>query len=65
MFILNIASYLPDRFQCLLPLTTTPIVVLFGDGASYREAQVEAARSALRYLKVMTKRIPHNPNEVA
>ncbi len=50
--------FILDRYQCLLPLTTTPIVVHYGTGASYKEAQIEAAKNALCYLKLMTKKSP-------
>lgn len=58
VFSSSIFLFILDRYQCLLPLTTTPIVVHYGTGASYKEAQIEAAKNALCYLKLMTKKSP-------
>jgi len=42
-------------YHCLLQMTTNPIAVTFGSGASVADAQSDAAHHALEYLKVMTK----------
>ena len=44
------------QYQCLLPLSLTPIAVVYGSGSSYQEAQKQAAYNALQYLKLMTKK---------
>lgn len=45
------------RYQCLLPMSLTPIAVVCGSGGSYEEAQKQATFNALHYLKLMTRRI--------
>lgn len=40
----------------LLPLSLTPIAVLYGNGSGYEEARKQAALNALNYLKQMTKK---------
>ena len=47
---------LPGDFQVLLPLSLTPIAVLYGNGSCYEEARKQAALNALNYLKQMTKK---------
>ncbi|XP_037909766.1 interferon-inducible double-stranded RNA-dependent protein kinase activator A homolog isoform X2 [Hermetia illucens] len=42
------------RFQCLVQLSTLPVAVCHGSGATSKEAQSSAARNALEYLKIMT-----------
>lgn len=49
--------FLTGRYQCLLPMTLTPIAVVCGSGDTYEEAQKQAAYNALNYLRLMTKRI--------
>ena len=45
-----------DEFQCLVQLSTFPVAVCHGVGASDpKAAKDNAARNALEYLKVMTK----------
>lgn len=43
------------RSQCLVQLSTLPVAVCQGSGATTEEAQNQAARNALEYLKIMTK----------
>lgn len=43
------------RSQCLVQLSTLPVAVCHGSGASSKDAQSSAARVALDYLKIMTK----------
>ncbi|KAH9369841.1 hypothetical protein HPB48_004033 [Haemaphysalis longicornis] len=48
----------PDgKHQCLVQLTSLPLAVCFGTADTAEQAQVAAARSALQYLKIMTKNI--------
>lgn len=47
---------LTGDFQVLLPLSLTPIAVLYGNGSGYEEARKQAALNALNYLKQMTKK---------
>lgn len=46
---------LSGRFQCLVQLSTLPVAVCHGSGATAKEAQAAAARNSLGYLKIMTK----------
>ncbi|XP_037047381.1 RISC-loading complex subunit tarbp2-like isoform X2 [Bradysia coprophila] len=43
------------RCQCLVQLSTLPVAVCQGSGATTKDAQSHAARNALEYLKIMTK----------
>lgn len=43
------------EFQCLLQLSTLPVAVCYGTGASVDDAKAGAAHNALEYLKIMTK----------
>lgn len=43
------------QHQCFVQLSTMPVAVLAGHGATYQEAQMDAAHNSLEYLKVMTK----------
>lgn len=43
------------RCQCLVQLSTLPVAVCQGSGPTTKEAQANAARNALEYLKIMTK----------
>lgn len=45
-----------DKFQCLVQLSTLPVGVCHGSGATPTEAQKMAAQNALEYLKIMTKK---------
>ncbi len=42
--------------QCLVQLSTMPVAVCHGVGASTDEAHAQAAHHALQYLKIMTKK---------
>lgn len=42
--------------QCLVQLSTLPVAVCQGCGHDSKEAQASAARNALEYLKIMTKK---------
>lgn len=42
--------------QCLVQLSTLPVAVCQGSGATSKDAQIEAAKNALEYLKIMTKK---------
>uniref|UniRef100_A0A182P4B9 DRBM domain-containing protein n=1 Tax=Anopheles epiroticus TaxID=199890 RepID=A0A182P4B9_9DIPT len=43
------------KYQCLVQLSTMPVAVCHGCGNTTHEAQSNAARNALEYLKIMTK----------
>ena len=43
-----------DKFHCFVQLSTTPVAVCFGVGVSPELAQIESARHALEYLRIMT-----------
>lgn len=43
------------QFQCLIKLTTNPIAVCHGSGASMDDSRANAAHNALQYLRIMTK----------
>ncbi|XP_059488358.1 interferon-inducible double-stranded RNA-dependent protein kinase activator A homolog isoform X3 [Neocloeon triangulifer] len=42
--------------QCLVQLSTLPVAVCYGSGPTPKDAQSAAARNALEYLKIMTKK---------
>ncbi|KAG8237389.1 hypothetical protein J437_LFUL013024 [Ladona fulva] len=42
--------------HCLVQLSTLPVAVCFGSGMSILDAQKCAARNALEYLRIMTKK---------
>uniref|UniRef100_T1J8G5 DRBM domain-containing protein n=1 Tax=Strigamia maritima TaxID=126957 RepID=T1J8G5_STRMM len=42
--------------QCLVQLSTLPVAVCYGVGASSKDAQANAAHNALEYLKIMTRK---------
>lgn len=44
------------KSQCLVQLSTFPVAVCHGSGATPKEAQALAALAALEYLKLMTKK---------
>ncbi|XP_018394221.1 PREDICTED: RISC-loading complex subunit tarbp2-like isoform X2 [Cyphomyrmex costatus] len=44
------------KFQCLVQLSTLPVAVCYGCGATSKDAQASAAQNALEYLKIMTKK---------
>lgn len=43
-------------YQCLVQLSTLPVAVCQGAGKTPKDAQANAARNALEYLKIMTKK---------
>jgi len=45
-----------DQIQCLVQLSTLPVAVCYGVGNETKTANNDAARNALNYLKMMTKR---------
>jgi len=45
-----------DQVQCLVQLSTLPVAVCYGTGTDAKVAHNDAARNALNYLKMMTKR---------
>ena len=45
-----------DLTQCLVQLSTLPVAVCYGVGTDGKSAHNDAARNALNYLKMMTKR---------
>jgi len=45
-----------DMVQCLVQLSTLPVAVCYGVGTDVKTANNDAARHALNYLKMMTKR---------
>jgi len=45
-----------DQTQCLVQLSTLPVAVCYGVGSDTKAANNDAARNALNYLKMMTKR---------
>jgi len=45
-----------DQIQCLVQLSTLPVAVCYGVGNDIKSANNDAARNALNYLKMMTKR---------
>jgi RISC-loading complex subunit TARBP2 len=44
------------RCQCLVQLSTLPVAVCQGSGPTSKDSQASAARNALEYLKIMTKK---------
>lgn len=46
-------------FQCLVQLSTLPVAVCYAIGKTVDEAQANAAKGALEYLRLMTKKT-HN-----
>lgn len=44
------------KCQCLVQLSTLPVAVCQGAGRTLKDAQANAARNALEYLKIMTKK---------
>lgn len=44
------------KCQCLVQLSTLPVAVCYGYGATSKDAQASAAQNALEYLKIMTKK---------
>jgi len=45
-----------DLTQCLVQISTLPVAVCYGVGSDVKTAHNDAARNALNYLKMMTKR---------
>lgn len=45
------------KYQCMIQLSTTPVTVSYGSGRTVDEAHTLASRNALKYLKVMTRRL--------
>lgn len=50
------SCFIAGKYQCLVQLSTMPVAVCFGSGATSKEAQSAAAHNALQYLKIMTKK---------
>lgn len=44
------------KCQCLVQLSTLPVAVCQGSGKTSKEAQNDAAKNSLEYLKIMTKK---------
>lgn len=44
------------KHQCLLQISTVPVAVCFGTGATQKDAQTSAALNALEYLKITTRK---------
>ncbi|XP_046389570.1 interferon-inducible double-stranded RNA-dependent protein kinase activator A homolog [Ischnura elegans] len=44
------------KYQCLLQLSTLPVAVCFGTGVTVEEAHESAAKNALEYIRIMTKK---------
>ncbi|CAB0018026.1 unnamed protein product [Nesidiocoris tenuis] len=44
------------KFQCLVQLSTLPVAVVHGSGATSKDAQTCGALNALQYLRLMTKK---------
>ncbi|XP_067000301.1 protein Loquacious [Anabrus simplex] len=51
---INEKSFCGD-FQCLVQISSLPVAVCYGQGATSKEAQFSAAHCALEYLKIITK----------
>ena len=51
------------RYQTLVQISTTPVAVCFGTGQTRETSKVEAAFSALQYLKLMTYNISKKPGK--
>jgi len=45
-----------DEYHCLVQLSTLPVAVCYGSGEEVEKAQKAAAKNALEYLKIMTKK---------
>lgn len=45
-----------NTFQCLVQLSTLPVAVCQGSGLTSKDAQIDAAKNALEYLRIMTKK---------
>ena len=43
-------------YQCMVQLSTVPVAVCFGDDEDATQAKQAAARDALDYLKLMTRK---------
>lgn len=43
------------QVQCLVQLSTMPVAVCHGTGATETDAQYDAAKNALQYLRIMAK----------
>jgi len=54
-----------DNTQCLVQLSTLPVAVCYGVGTDVKTAHNDAARNALNYLKMMTKRNVQQQQTVA
>lgn len=52
------------RCQCLVQLSTLPVAVCQGEGMTSKDAQASAARTALEYLKIMTKKWVMDSHEI-
>lgn len=52
-----------DQIQCLVQLSTLPVAVCYGVGNDNKTANNDAARNALNYLKMMTKRTAQGKNK--
>jgi len=52
-----------DQTQCLVQLSTLPVAVCYGVGNDTKAANNDAARNALNYLKMMTKRTVQGKNK--
>jgi len=48
-------SLFSGKVQCLVQLSTFPVAVCYGCGATSKDAQAAAAHSTLEYLKILTK----------
>ncbi|XP_049778536.1 RISC-loading complex subunit tarbp2 isoform X2 [Schistocerca cancellata] len=44
------------KTQCLIQLSTVPVAVCYGSGNDTKEAQSSAAKNALEYLKILSKK---------
>lgn len=45
-----------EHYQCLVQLSTLPVAVCHGSGCTLVDSQTNAAKNALEYLKIMTKK---------
>lgn len=54
-----------DSTQCLVQLSTLPVAVCYGVGTDVKTAHNDAARNALNYLKMMTKRTVQTGGQTA
>merc|ERR1712154_631497 len=53
-----------DQIQCLVQLSTLPVAVCYGVGNETKTANNDAARNALNYLKMMTKRTVQEKKQI-